>query len=462
MKSIVLVVNTSTFFPRLIELARFLTKHNFIPVFFFDHYYPTIQADITVCKAEQMQFELNYTINLNDSSEKSLSDGNSGFAHKVIDYFTIRLKAYYNRAFISGIPTYYKLYNRFEKVFTQYDPVLTVLIADMAQHNTAIQIKVTQKFGKKALILPSFMASYKEPAEHHYNDYAHNASGFWAKVIEIFFSKWVLKHRDKKLLRIPVKDIFIKELFSLTPPDPWTVHSGKANALAVEGEAVKRSCIMEGIPENRVYVTGSISNDILYEISCKAVDEKFSLLRQYGITDTKPVLLSSVPPDMFYSRREFTVFKTYNEFLLYWVQTLCKQKNFNVILSLHPSVKESDFKYLEQYGCIVVNKPILNFIPLCDLFVSSMSSTIQWAIACGKPVINYDEYKYRYHDFDDVEGVLYTDSKKDFEKILQNFSDSKYLNYMTHIQKNYASSWGMLDGKSGSRILKLINELIPA
>ena len=49
-------------------------------------------------------------------------------------------------------------------------------------------------------------------------------------------------------------------------------------------------------------------------------------------------------------------------------------------------------------------------VPLCDLYVASVSSTIRWAIACGKPVVNYDVYRYRYTDFISLDGVLIIDS----------------------------------------------------
>ncbi len=36
----------------------------------------------------------------------------------------------------------------------------------------------------------------------------------------------------------------------------------------------------------------------------------------------------------------------------------------------------------------------LSLVPLCSLYVASVSATIRWAIACGKPVVNYDVYRF--------------------------------------------------------------------
>lgn len=460
MNSIILIVNTSTFFPRLIEVAVFLKNHNYFPVLFFDGFYPTIQKDLDICEREGIKYELNHTINLDFKKENLHPPENSkNVLQKIILRFNNSFNQYYNKTIIPEIREYYKIYRYFDKVFRKHNPELTILVADMAQHNTAIQIRVTQNAGRKVLIMPSFMASYKEPAGHYYNNPSHDGSGFWGTFIDTLFPKWILLFNNKKLLRLPVKKIIVKELFALTPPDPWTVHSGKADAIAVEGEAIKKYCIREGIPGSKIHVTGSISNDILYDITKKTKNNREYIAQLSGFDNSKPIILSSVPPNMFYSRKAFTEFKSYDDFLQYWVQTLCKQNTFNVLLSLHPSVKESEFKFLEKFGCTVMNKPILNFIPVCDLFVASVSSTIQWAIACGKPVINYDEYKYYYDDYDEVESVLFADNREDFEKHLSNCNDKNYLDKISGIQHNYAASWGMLDGKSGDRILKLINQL---
>ena len=58
-------------------------------------------------------------------------------------------------------------------------------------------------------------------------------------------------------------------------------------------------------------------------------------------------------------------------------------------------------------------------VPLCDVFVASISSTIRWAIACGKPVVNYDVYRYRYTDFIGVEGVLTCEEQDEFVSVLR-------------------------------------------
>jgi len=102
-----------------------------------------------------------------------------------------------------------------------------------------------------------------------------------------------------------------------------------------------------------------------------------------------------------------------------------------------------------------------DLIPLCDFYVASVSSTIRWAIACGKPVINYDVYRYRYTDYLGLKGVLTIEEQDEFLDLLQRIAtDSVYRNEIAEFQKIDAPRWGNLDGKAGQRIVGLFDELV--
>jgi hypothetical protein len=96
-------------------------------------------------------------------------------------------------------------------------------------------------------------------------------------------------------------------------------------------------------------------------------------------------------------------------------------------------------------------------VPLCDLYVASVSSTIRWAIACGKPVINYDVYQYGYADYVGVAGVLLVRTRMEFRDALRKLSgDASVRDKLAERQRNDSSRWGMLDGRSGRRIVALL------
>lgn len=461
LKTVTLIINTSTFFSSLIHVARFLQKNHYRPLFFFDTDYPTIKQDCKICETEGFDYELNYC--LKEDNRLVQTAVKRTFFKKGTDYIAFRITSKFRRTGLKKLNdelvSYRLTEQSFKELYDKYSPKLIILVGDLVQYKNALYIRIMHRQNKKTLILPSFMASYKEPCEHYFNNPQHNPSGATLFFLKTFFGKWVKYFRNKNLIRLPLKEILAKEILSLAPKDPWTIHSGNADIIAVEGEAVKQYGIRVGLPPNKFVVTGSISHDILFNGIKKIKQDREGFLSTFNIPPCKPILLSAIPPDMFPERHEFTEFNNYPDFLKFWVMAVCNQNTFTVVLNLHPSMKTSEFRYLEEFGCKVINTSILHVMPCCDLFVASISSTIQWSIALGIPTLNYDVYKYYYDDYDNVDGVVYVNNKLEFIKMLENFNDPGYLEHIRQKQSKHSKSWGIIDGRAGERILELVNNL---
>jgi hypothetical protein len=111
----------------------------------------------------------------------------------------------------------------------------------------------------------------------------------------------------------------------------------------------------------------------------------------------------------------------------------------------------------------VASRNTAELMPLCDIYVASVSSTIRWAIACGRPVVNYDVYRYRYTDFTKVEGVLACEEQQEFLALLARLvSDRAFAEEVCRKQAAVAERWGRLDGRSGQRMVELVRRLLPA
>jgi hypothetical protein len=118
-------------------------------------------------------------------------------------------------------------------------------------------------------------------------------------------------------------------------------------------------------------------------------------------------------------------------------------------------------KYIEQWGVKICQRDTAQLIPLCDLYVASISATIRWAILCGKPVVNYDVYRLRFNDYITAEGVITIEEKEDFIRLLNRFVvDNEF--YLKMREKQIASRdpWGTLNGKAAESILRVIDNLI--
>ncbi|MDR9846571.1 hypothetical protein RJP16_15185, partial [Legionella pneumophila] len=88
------------------------------------------------------------------------------------------------------------------------------------------------------------------------------------------------------------------------------------------------------------------------------------------------------------------------------------------------------------------------------------SSTVRWAIALGKPVINYDFYQFNLNDYDEASGVLKVSKQEEFEHVMKMFLEKdQYLHEIQAAQKLISADWGMIDGLNFERIYKEINKL---
>jgi len=264
-------------------------------------------------------------------------------------------------------------------------------------------------------------------------------------------------------LRVSGARVLVMESFGLAPPLPWIFNSGFADAIMVESERMKQYYLDCGIPEYRLRLIGSLADDVMADILRQKKQKAADLCRELGLSDNKPILLSALPPDFLYmiGGRPESDFRIYPELVRFWVKAIAKVGNYNVVVCLHPSVRFEDFQYIEDWGVRIAKRDTAELVPLSDLYVASVSSTIRWAIACGIPVINYDVYRYHYTDYLDVEGVIAVEEKADFEFMLNKLTKDTTFYKQKKLEQGYsASQWGIFDGKVGERLLELLASII--
>jgi hypothetical protein len=103
-----------------------------------------------------------------------------------------------------------------------------------------------------------------------------------------------------------------------------------------------------------------------------------------------------LPDDRFALSGSQAEFASYPEAIEFVMKTLVALPGCNVVVRLHPRVNYEAHRFVEQWGATITQRDTASLVPLCDLYVASVSATIRWALACGIPVINYDLYRLRF------------------------------------------------------------------
>ena len=337
---------------------------------------------------------------------------------------------------------------------------LVVLPADN-RYDLCAYVKAAHLEHTGVVLVPQFMAGPLEWAEYVWDQPAYQVGRLGNNLIAKLYPRWEFAYKGRQLIALPSFQVMGRELLGIAPPLPWVLHSGATDFIALESEAVKDYCTAEGLAPEKMIVTGSATQDILFNTLSHRLENRTKLCQDLGFQEDLPLILSALPPDFLYTGRPECDFKTYTDLVKFWCQSISIVKGFNHVVALHPSVRYEDMKYIEEYGLKIAREPTSNVIPLCGIFVASISSTIQWAIACDIPVINYDVYRYRYTDYQNVGGVITVEEQRDFIDNLEKItSDKDYYALIASRQADCAEYWGHLDGKAGERLQELFASTI--
>ncbi len=455
--NILLHVGTNTFFNSLYEVGLLLLDNNKKPIFLFDNNYPTIKEDLEKLKSRGLNYIL-YFPNVRKSYKKN---NIVYFVSKIINkfkphnFFLVKLII----EFIRILRKYYSI----NSILHKSEISLIIMISDLVQYDTGLIIKSARKNRIKVLILPLFGVNHKEAAEHLLNDksiYLSN-SIFNFLLKSKIMSKWLIEYKGRKMIRQSFYKIFIKELLSLAPSNPWVINSGGADVMAVEGTAIKKYFLeSHDFIGTNIIVTGSINHDIIFDTQMNRSTKIELFHNEYKLDPLKKIAIIAIPPDMMNSRSSYSDFDNFDELIMFWLDSLSLLSNYNIILSLHPSVEKEKKEFYIEKGFSVLNLPLIYYISYADIFIASISATIQWAIACGIPTINYDIYNFEYDDYVKCNGVVYVNNKESFKEWLSKFNTSEIVRYYSLVQKKQSIEWGLIDGNSSTRLLNLVNSLI--
>lgn len=480
-KKILIVIHSNTFFVELFRLAKYLqaSANKYEPIAVFVYQYPTYLDDVARCTQFQIPcFDVNGKQIKVDTHGMTAVGTSTKLARRsklllaLLKPFKIvfrKLMSFFEHFSLINLVNEYKSFlQRFHSirnVIAKQSPSLVVLGGDMVGYDTSVYIDVAHKRNIPVVILPSTMSNGLEQAEVYFHDPNYNLGKWINRIAAKLYPKWTMEHRSKKLLRVPGERVLVMEYLGLAPPLPWIFNSGYSDAIVVESERMKQYYLDCGVPESQLRLIGSLADDVMTDIFQRKQQMSADLCLELGFNNQKPILLSPLPPDFLYVKggRPESDFKTYSELVQFWVQSIAKVKNFNVIVCLHPSVRFEDFLYIEDWGVKVSKRGTAELVPLSDLYVASVSSTIRWAIACGIPVINYDVYRYHYTDYLGVAGVIAVDRKSDFEFMLNKITnDNNFYKEKKLEQEQSAGDWGMFDGRVGERLQDLFASMIEA
>jgi hypothetical protein len=351
-----------------------------------------------------------------------------------------------------------------DALFRQRPYVALVMSEDNVELDTAVWIAVARRHGVRSVIVPFTISNTAEFAESYVNWEPYQVEANEKnRLAAALFPAWTLRYKKRRFVRAEPPKIVAVESLGLTPPNPWLLNSGYADTIAVESAAMYDYYRAAGIPSAQLVSTGSLADDVIAAALTTIPQRRRALLQEFGCDDDTPLLLCGLPPDQKTYDRPGCEFTSFDDMLAFWGDCLKSVTGWNVIIRPHPKTPPDRLGPLRERGLNISYADTAALVPLCDLYVAATSATIRWAIACGKPVINYDVYQYGYRDYEGVQGVLLVNTRADFSERLSRLTANEGERAaLAAAQEAIASRWGRLDGFSGKRLLALLHNDLSA
>ncbi len=340
---------------------------------------------------------------------------------------------------------------RAKKLFESRNDIALVIVS--GDRSIGIETAVIAQANKRnipSLIVP-FAMSFREAAAEprlrsgpRGGQYA--ISNPLRYLLKLIFPSWIFIYKDTPLFFQPPYTALAATLLGIMPKAPWIIGGGAAKKMAVESGALRNQLLEQGMPADKMIVTGKPSLD---DIAKQLTDAKQENLEK--------VILCSVPN---FGEHDLLPWDKHKEEMQFLFETLAATKA-KVILNLHPRSDRSWYQPLaDNAGLQISDERIYTLLPKADIVISSYSSVIAQAIALNKPSVVIDFYGFDYPVYNNAPGTVVL---KDKTKLLPHFEqllhDDSFYGACVSDQKQRGGEWAMLDGNNTSRVLNLIHEL---
>ena len=323
---------------------------------------------------------------------------------------------------------------------------------DNPERDSAIWISAARSRGCRTVIISYGDLDVNEALSAYSQSEAHLVPENLVGGMRSVMPEWMAQAGEKWISRLPYAQAIARVLTHCTATNPWVVNSGPVDAIGVESPAMRDVYRQLGIPSDHLHVVGHPVKDLLHQ---KLVQHT-SRRRQFGGSQTHgtPSVVVAIPTDYTDLRStEFGGYASVQDAFLYPLRDILQA---NIIVSLHPNAKEAHRERLIGLGFQVAREPLVEILPLCDLYVASVSSTIKWALGCGIPVLNYDVYEYHYEQYRTSQAVRTVSTIEDYRDALRSWQEEEPRSEWIAAARSVAGYWGPIDGQSTNRVLRLI------
>jgi uncharacterized protein YueI len=293
----------------------------------------------------------------------------------------------------------------------------------------------------------------------------------------LFFSEEKDSSITKKLnyfLRIPFKFIrlFLKERIPImylieyfffpirySKTYSFKYGHGESTKIALFGEFTYKKLINEGIPQNKLEITGNSKFDKLIEYKNDKLKKK--LKNKYNIPENETIIL--LVTQQFVEHGKWTQSQRY-EFVSEIVHAVTTLNNAKLIIKIrYPDENKSDYtQILDNFSIpykIFSQEPIEEVLCISDIVISSSSTAILEAMILKKKTMIVNLFHEDAPTFYKNSGAAYVEKTNEISKNLIKLVNHSGILNKKEVDQFICQQAYKVDGNSSKRILKLITDV---
>jgi hypothetical protein len=360
---------------------------------------------------------------------------------------------------ISEVKSVRTIQKNFTKVIKDYHPNALIVPACSVGYNVPVYAAQSHKLNLPTICIP-FAISDKDAAQKAIRFSPKSAPDYLMnRYFRSIFAKWYLSAPHGFCPVLPAEILVAYKFAGIDAKFPLSFYGTRVDRLLLENEYMLHHARAQSFDAGSVEVTGSIFDDELAAVRRERESLYKQLCMRFSWDAARPLVCIALPP--FVREKENNErFFDFDVLAEKFLPKACDFTHVNVLVSLHPRISRD---LIASFQCpanvILLHEPVERFIPFCDIFVSTYSSTIRTAVAMGIPVINYDILDFDYELFRDLKGVVHVSDEYGYVECLSD-ALKKGAGYAALIEQLQTGNLlrSAFDGRSSERILNAITQ----
>jgi hypothetical protein len=270
---------------------------------------------------------------------------------------------------------------------------------------------------------------------------------------------WIRSYGGGDVTLLPPVYILARVRAGLPVQNPWTVHGGPADAIAVESSQMMQVYIAEKVPRQKLVLTGSPYCDAIAEVLAKVPEAAAAASACRKISPGTTRVLVSLPPSYHDSRGGECEWDDFADLWRALSDLEAATPGLKLSISMHPHSSAVDVDKLQRFGFRIEREWVVTAIARHDILLTCFSSIIRWALAAGKPVVNYDMYKFRLPPYANAHGFRNFERFADMAQHLGYLANDTNYEKVSRAMAAERSYWGVLDGMTRTNLVGLFHKL---